>query len=172
MKRPLADWLRLRWEPILWGGTLLLGLWLIWRGYAGLAPLSFVLGLLLTLAGVALLRQALRRLRLGREAPAEGAVLIDEARIGYFGPREGGFIDLPAITSVEIVTRPHVPPASSHAWILTADDGTRLMIPLGAQGAEHLYDALSPLPGIDFDAGLAAVESPGAHRALVWRRAV
>ena len=50
-----------------------------------------------------------------------------------------------------------MPPASPHAWVITAEDGTRLTIPLGAEGADGLFDALSPLPGIDFDAGIAAV---------------
>ncbi len=158
-------------EPLIWGGLTLVGLWFIWRGYAGLEPLSFLLGLGCLAAGVGLLRDAVRRTRLSQNSPAEGVVLIDEARIGYFGPRDGGFIDLPAITAVEIVTRPHVPPDSSHAWVLTGDDGARLVIPLGAEGAERLFDALSPLPGIDFDAGVAAVLGPGARRAIVWRKA-
>ena len=37
-------------------------------------------------------------------------MVIDEWRIAYLGPRGGGFVDLPAIVRVEIVTRPHVPP--------------------------------------------------------------
>ena len=51
------------------------------------------------------------------------------------------------------------PPASAHAWVITTEDGERLTIPLGAEGADRLLDALSPLPGIDFDAGLAAAEA-------------
>ena len=167
----LAARLRVWREPILWGALSLAGVWLVWRGYAGLEPLSFTLGLILLGAGLGLLRDAARRVQLRQTSPAEGVVLIDEARIGYFGPRDGGFIDLPAITAVEIVTRPHVPPDSAHAWVLTADDGARLVIPIGAEGAERLFDALSPLPGIDFDAGVAAVVGPGARRATVWRKA-
>ena len=167
----LAAWLHVWREPLVWGGLAIAGLWLIWRGYAGLEPLSFILGLGCFGAGLGLLRDAVRRTRLSQTSPAEGVVLIDEARIGYFGPRDGGFIDLPAIAAVEIVARPHLPPDSSHAWVLTADDGARLVIPLGAAGAERLFDALSPLPGIDFDAGVAAVLGPGARRAIVWRRA-
>jgi hypothetical protein len=80
-------------------------------------------------------------------------------------------VDLPAVTRVEIVTRPHVPPASAHAWVITTEDCTRLTIPLGAEGADRLLDALSPLPGIDFDAGVAAVMAPGPGRTLVWKKA-
>ena len=78
---------------------------------------------------------------------------------------------LRAIVGVEIVTRPHVPPDSTHAWVLSAEDGTRLVIPIGAEGADRLLDALSPLPGIDFDAGVAAVAARGPGRATMWRKA-
>lgn len=172
MIRPeLLGWLRIWRESLIWGALLVAGLWLVWQGYQQLEPFGFALGLVCTAAGLGLLRDSLRRARLRLEAPAEGVVLIDEARIGYFGPRDGGFVDLPSIVSVEIVTRPHVPPASGHVWVLSAEDGTRLIIPLGAKGADRLLDALSPLPGIDFDAGVAAVLGPGAHRATVWRKA-
>jgi hypothetical protein len=158
-------------EPIGWGLLLALGLALVWQGYARLEPFFFFLGLGCAATGLGLLRPALRRVRLSGDALAEGVVVIDEARIAYFGPRHGGFVDLPAVTRVEIVTRPHVPSASAHAWLITAEDGTRLTIPVGAEGADRLLDALSPLPGIDFDAGVAAVAAPGPGRTLVWKKA-
>jgi hypothetical protein len=166
-----AEWLR-RWrEPLAWGALLAAGAWLIWQGYSRLAPLQFAAGLILAAAGLGLLRPALRRVRLRADAPGAGVVVIDEWRIAYLGPRDGGFVDLPSIVRVEIVTRPHVPPDSAHAWVLTAEDGTRLTVPLGAEGADRLFDALSPLPGIDFDAGAAAVATGRPGRATVWRKA-
>jgi hypothetical protein len=158
-------------EPAAWALLLVAGLWLTWQGYSRLAPLPFALGLICAVAGAGLLRTALRRLSLRAGERAEGVVVIDEARIAYLGPRGGGFVDLPAIVRVEIVSRPHVPPASGHAWVLTTEDGQRLTIPLGAEGADRLFDALSPLPGIDFDAGAAAVAARGPGRAVVWRKA-
>lgn len=171
LRPELAAWLT-RWrEPLAWGALLACGLWLIWRGYQRLEVLYFAPGLLMAATGLALLRGSLRRARLATEAAAEGIVVVDEARIGYFGPREGGFVDLPAVVRVEIVSRPHAPQSSAHAWVLTSEDGSRLVIPLGAQGADGLFDALSPLPGIDFDAGVAAIGSAGAQRAVVWKKA-
>lgn len=166
----LAARLRLWREPMVWSVLLAAGLWLIWRGYRGLEPLSFVAGLIFAAAGLGLLRAANRRLRLRPDEAGEGVVVIDEARIGYMGPRDGGVVDLPALIRVEIVTRPHLPATSAHAWVLSAEDGTRLTIPLGARGAEGLFDALSPLPGIDFDAGGAALAVAGPARTLVWSR--
>jgi hypothetical protein len=158
-------------EPLGWAALLAAGAFLVWRGYARLEPLLFLLGLLLAAAGLGLLRAALRRLRLSSAALSEGVVVIDEARIAYLGPRDGGFVDLPAVTRVEIVSRPHLPPGSPHAWVITTEDGARLTIPLGAEGAEALFDALSPLPGIDFDAGIAALHARRPGRATVWRKA-
>lgn len=167
----LAERLRTWREPITWAALLVVGVWLVWQGYSRLAPLQFVVGLICSATGIGLLRPALRRVRLRSEAPGEGVVVIDEWRIAYFGPRGGGLIDLPSIVRVEIVTRPHVPPDSAHAWVLTAEDGTRLTVPLGAEGAERLIDALTPLPGIDFDAGATAVATGRPGRATVWRKA-
>ncbi len=158
-------------EPILWAALLALGLWLIFAGYRDLAALELVAGLLASAIGLSLLRDALRRRRLRADVPSEGMVIIDEARIGYFGPRGGGFVDLPAVVSVEIVTRPHVPPESGHAWLIRAEDGSHLVIPLGAHGAEALVPTLGALPGIDFDLGAEAVADPGARRAMLWRKA-
>ena len=166
----LAGRLRVWREPIGWGALIALGLWLVWRGYQGLAPVPFVVGMVVAAAGVGLLRPAVRRIRLRGEL-GEGVVVIDEARIAYLGPRGGGFVDLPGVIRVEIVTRPHVPPASAHAWVISAEDGTRLTIPLGAEGADGLLDALSPLPGIDFDAGVSAIAARGPGRTTVWRKA-
>lgn len=161
-----------RWrEPIGWGALLAAGVWLAARGYARVEPTLFAFGILLAGAGLGLMRGAIGRLRLSADAPAEGVVVIDEARIAYLGPRTGGVVDLPSVVRVEIVSRPHVPQASAHAWVITTEDGTRLVIPLGAEGAEGLFDALSPLPGIDFDAGAAAIAARGPHRTLVWKKA-
>jgi hypothetical protein len=171
LRPELAARLR-RWrEPLVWGALLVLGVWLAWRGYGTLAPLPFLVGLLFAATGLGLLRVAVRRLRLSAEALDEGVVLIDEARIVYFGPREGGVVDLPSVVRVEIVTRPHLLPDSGYAWVITAEDGTRLVIPLGARGAEALPDALTLLPGIDLDAGAAAVAAGAAGRTTVWRKA-
>lgn len=171
LRPELAARLR-RWrEAIVWSGVLVAGLWLTWQGYGDLAPLPFALGLVATAAGLGLLQGALRRLRLSADSPDEGVVMIDEGQIAYLGPLRGGVVDLPAVVRVEIVTLPHRPSDSGHAWVITTEDGERLTIPLGARGAEGLLDALTPLPGIDFDAGIAAVAAGGAGRTTVWTKA-
>lgn len=154
-----------RWrEPLAWGALLLLGLALIWRGYQALAPLTFAAGLLAAAAGAGLLRPALRRVSLAGAAEAEGVVVIDEARIGYLGPREGGFVDLPTLVSVEVRSDAR----NGAVWVLRGEEAV-LAIPFGARGAAMLLDALSALPGIDFDAALRAAAGERQH-VSVWKR--
>ena len=171
LRPDLAARLRQWREPIGWGSLAVAGAWLAARGYARVEPTLFVVGLLLAGASLGLVRGAVRRVRLSADAPAEvgDARLVDHHH--PLGPRTGGIVDLPSVVRVEIVSRPHVPQASAHAWVITTEDGGKLVIPLGAEGADGLLDALSPLPGIDFDAGAAAIAARGPHRTLVWKKA-
>ncbi len=166
LRPELAERLSRGREAFAWSAALAVGLWLMWRGYAQPEPLQFVVGLVLALAGFGLLRGALRRLRLGIDELGEGVVVIDEARIGFYGPRGGGFVDLPTVVAVHVS-----PMGAGHAWLIDAEDGTRLAIPAGARGAEGLVDALGALPGIDFDAAAEALARAENVPATVWRRA-
>ena len=53
---------------------------------------------------------------------------------------------------------------------LIAEDGSRLVIPLGAAGADRLPDALSPLPGLHLAAGAAALAGNRPGTTLIWER--
>ena len=60
--------------------------------------------------------------------------------------------------------------------MITAEDGTRLTIPLGAEGAERLFDALRPSPGSTSTPAWrrlqpAARAHDGLEEAKDWRRA-
>jgi hypothetical protein len=148
-----------RWrEAGLWGAALLAGLILIWRGYARVEPLVFVLGLVLATTGFALARGALARMQFGGAPAAAGVVAIDEGRIGLMGPEGGGYVDLSDLVSVEVRGR-----GAHRVWVLVAEDGARLVVPFGAVGAEALPDTLAALPGIDFEAA-----APGDGR--LWTR--
>jgi hypothetical protein len=156
----LAEAFARRREALLWAAALLAGVALLWRGWARSEPVTLLAGIACAGAGFALLRGALARMRLAAEEPGPGVVTVDEGRIGYFGPLGGGFVDLDALTRVELLARP------TRAWRLTAEDGTRLSIPLGALGAEALLDALAGLPGLDLS---AAAADPARDRVL-WTR--
>lgn len=157
-------------EAIVWTALTALGLYLLARSLAPFAPVLLGFGLMVTFTGLALLVSVLQRMAFRVETPGEGLVEIDEGRISYFGPRTGGSVGLTALVRVEIASRPHVPPDSGFAWILTADDGSRLVIPLGASGADRLPDALSPLPGLHLAAGVHALTGNRPGTTLIWER--
>lgn len=154
-----------RWRaPILWGAAALIGLWLVWTGWQG-RPVALGAGLLLTATALGLLVEALRRQRFRGKPPAQGIVSVSEARIGYFAPFGGGFIDIDALVRVDLVVG-----RGSAAWSLIAEGGTGLMIPLGARDADAIPDALARLPGVDLAAARAALSGGEPRRVPIWER--
>lgn len=157
-----------RWrERVLWTALGILGLGLIWQGFAVNSPLALAVGVGAALASAGLLRTAVRRVRLSRVGPAEGVLMIDEARIAYLGPHGGGFVDVPTLAAVEIIRRPG---GGDAVWRLVAEDGAELVVPVGARGAEALPDALSALADIDAGRALEALAAGGGARVALWRK--
>ncbi len=167
--RPAVEAGLRRWrEVILWGGVLALGVWLVGWGLVRAAPLVVVAGLVCGGTGLALVRGAYGRMRLGSGPPGPGVLVIDEGRIGLMGPQGGGYVDVPGLVSVAVAGRPGT---AGRVWILEAEDGVRLVVPFGALGAEDLPDALAVLPGIAFGAaargdGTLWVRGPSEQRVL------
>ncbi len=157
LRPELADRLH-RWrEPLGWGGLVVAGL--------GLAGLGQGLGTLLVgglAIGVGLLMSAgaIRRTRLGADGPEAGVVTVDEGRIAYLGPDEGGVLGLSTLDRVEVL---------AGDWMLTGSDGTRLRIPRGALGAEALPDALAPLPGLDLARAVEAFRAARPFPVTIWQ---
>jgi hypothetical protein len=152
-------------ESLVWGAILLLGVLLVLRGAAQGAWLALALGVVMAGTGGALVVTAERRRRVQGRVPDEGVVAISEARIGYMGPRGGGYVDLDGLESVEIVTD-----GGRAAWRLTGGDGTNLRIPMGARGAEGIYDALAAFVALDEDTLRAALGTRQTGRFPVWER--
>lgn len=113
------------------------------------------------------LRAALLGALAGRPVTGPGLVVLREGEIGYMGQYRGGFLEIDSLTRVEIF---RVPGGTDPVWRLVAADGDALSIPAAAEGAEHLPEALSALPGFsDLAAvGLLKREAPGRH--LLWER--
>ena len=161
-----------RWrEVIAAGGLVVLGLWLLTRsGYV--LP---VLGLALLVIGLAWAIEGVRRRRFAQDGEAPGIVRVTEAQIGYLGPRVGGFVGLPDLAEVRLLTL-----RGRRIWKLRQSNGETLHIPVEAQGAEALFDAFITLPDMDSAALVAALGSAaptdskvialaGADR-LIWAR--
>lgn len=126
-------------EAIIFAAIVAVLVWLLIEGrFAG----SFYVGVLvvlLTAAGIGFFN-ALGRGRLRGAAPAEGIVLIDEGRIGHFGPDTGGFVDLDQLTSVVLTG-----PVAARVWVLRHAGGPDMRIPTGARDADQLVDYLAGL---------------------------
>jgi len=147
------------------------GTWTATRGGYLLTPLG--LALLALGAGWAL--TSWRRLRFQQDGEAPGIVRVTEAQIAYMGPRVGGFVGLPDLAEVRLMTL-----RGRRAWKLRQGDGQQLYIPVEADGAEALFDAFASLPGMDTAALVAALgsEAPSDSKVvaldgvdrLIWSR--
>jgi hypothetical protein len=161
-----------RWrEVIAAGGVVALGLWfLLQLGYVLPA-----LGLLLIVVGLGWGAVAFRRLRFHQAGEAPGIVRVTEAQVAYMGPRIGGFVGLPDLTEIRLLSY-----RGRRVWKLRAATGEALHIPVEAEGADALFDAFAGLPGIDMAALVAALgtEAPSDSKVialnsadrLIWSR--
>jgi hypothetical protein len=138
-----------RWREVIAGGAVAaLGLWTATRGGYLLTPL----GLALAVLGAGWALTAVRRLRFQQDGEAPGIVRVTEAQIAYYGPRVGGFVGLPELSEIRLLTL-----RGRRIWKLKQGDGQLLHIPVESDGAETLFDAFATLPGIDMAAVVAAL---------------
>ena len=161
-----------RWREVIAGlAVAAIGLWIAWQGGYLLLPL----GLIVAALGIGWALQSLRRLRFHQDGEAPGILRVTEAQIAYMGPRTGGFIGLPDLVEIRLLTL-----RGRRIWRLKQADGQLLHIPVEADGADALFDAFAALPGMDTAALVAALgtEAPtggtviaidGADR-LIWAR--
>jgi len=142
----------------------------LWGGYFFLP-----LGLVLLGLGFGWLVLGLRRMRFKQGGEAPGMVRVTEAQIAYLGPRVGGFVGLPELVEIRLLTL-----RGRRIWKLRQADGETLHIPVEAAGAEALFDAFAALPGMDTAALVAALAAEGvtdgrvvalnAVDRLIWSR--
>ena len=129
------------------------GLWMMALGGYVLLPLG---AMILALAfGIGLL--AWRRLRFGTGGAAAGLVEVDEGQIRYFGPDFGGFVAIPELAELRLMTH-----RGQQHWRLKQRDGQVLLVPVAATGAEALFDAFASLPAMDTQRLVAVLNPAGA----------
>lgn len=164
MIRPEAAATLARWREVLAGaGLAAAGLWL-------LAQPGYVLpglGLVLAGLGAGLAVVGLRRLWFRAAGEGPGVVQVVEGQVAYFGPAgagEGGFVALDDLVALTLT-------ADGSHWRLTSAEGSVLVIPRAARGAEVLLDAFVRLPGLDAAALVrAAAAGPAAADRRLWTR--
>ena len=139
---------------------LVLGFW--WAFFTGGGLLHWI-GYALLLAGIALIATGLQkaRFRTGQDGP--GIVHVVEGRITYFGPLTGGVADLGGLRALTLDPTAHPP-----HWLLHQSGQTPLAIPLGAEGADALFDAFAALPGIRTERMLRAMKTADSP-VTIWQ---
>lgn len=149
MIRPEVFALIRRAQELVWAaGVVGIGGWLIWLGGYLLVPVG---GGVMAL-GAAFGIMAWRRMRFAQDTLAPGVVEVDEGQIGYLGPTIGGYVSLPELAEVRLITM-----RGRRLWRLKQNDGQTILIPVDAAGAERLFDAFASLPGMDSAALVAAL---------------
>ena len=149
-----------RWREVLVGAAALaLGLRLASNAFGAV----FLIGCGLALAGAALIAAGIQRARFRAGGGGMGIVDIDERQITYLGPYGGGALAVDDL--VEIGVDP------SRAWLIRDRNGTHLMIPMNAEGADALFDAFSAVPGLSSAQLVDAARSHPRQYTIVWERA-
>ena len=166
--RPEAvAWLR-KWREALFGGAFLLFNLQLAASSVGLLKGIAWAGVLV---GAALFIEGLRRGRLPDKDGGLGVVEVDERQITYFGPLGGGALSIDELARVKVRTTDQGPQVSDFFWEFTDRDGQRLTIPGNAENAGALFDALTALPGADYEAVIRASGMTEASEFLVWEAA-
>jgi hypothetical protein len=131
----------------LWWGLVSFGIvqWLGW----GMAALG---------AGLAI--AAAQKVRFRADGDGPGVVTLDERRVTYLGPLDGGVADLDLMVQLDITPAP--------AWRLINGGGQHLDIPTNALGVEVLFDVFAALPGIKTEYMLSLLNSPRPAKMTVW----
>lgn len=131
----------------IWWGTVSFGI-VQWIGW-GLAVL-----------GVTLAISAAQKVRFKSDGDGPGVVTLDERRVTYLGPIDGGVADLDLMVQLDLTPAP--------AWRLINSDGNHLDIPTNAMGVEALFDVFMALPGIKTEYMLSVLQRTRPAQMTVW----
>ena len=149
-------------DALLGSGVALLGLY--W-GLTRFGILSWI-GWLMLAGGIVWAVAGLQRARFRQGEDGPGVVQIRERRFAYFGPLDGGVMDVDDLSKLEIDPSSHPAPS----WVLTGVGGQRLAIPINATGAEELFDVFAALPNIQTNVVLDVLSRTPDARVTVWQR--
>jgi hypothetical protein len=159
-----ADFLK-KWREALIAGVILLG---SLQAASATSGVINALAWVTALIGAALFVEGVRRARLPRDSGGVGVVEVDERQITYLGPLGGGALSINELARVKVKTTNLGPAASDFFWEFTDRAGQRLTIPGDAENAAALFDALTVLPGADYEAVIKASGSTEKGEFLVW----
>ena len=151
--RPEAQAFLTRWRDVILGaGIGALGLW--W----GLTSMGLVMvfGWALVVLAAMLIWSAWQRMGFATSGEDPGLVDVLEGQISYFSAQAGGFASLSELVEIRILQA-----GSQRSWVLISQGWPDLVIPVGAAGAEKLFDAFAALPGLTGGMLVAALQTEG-----------
>lgn len=143
----------------------------IWWGFASFGIVQW-LGWGLAALGVALAISATQKVRFRPQSNGAGVVTVDERRVTYLGPLDGGVADLDLMVQLDLkpaakaTLSSKTPPAA--AWRLINADGNYVDIPTNAMGVEALFDVFLALPGMKTEYMLSVLERTPYAQMTVW----
>ena len=172
--RPEAVAATLRWAEVILTGVA--AIWLLKASYTAYLHSSPTLVLTLVGAGfaglwcgVTVMRLMVRRATTQDTPGGPGVVLVQEGRIGYFGPEGGGFIAVDALIQIDLIAA-FERGESGLDWRFKDEFGQSLQIPACAEGAEQIIDTIGVLREVDYQSLLSAGFAKGAGVYPIWRR--
>jgi len=86
--------------------------------------------------------------------------------LAYFGPLDGGAMDIADLIKLELDPTSHPAPS----WILSGVGGQYLSIPVNAAGADALFDLFGSLDNMRTEAMLDVLSRTPAVRVEVWAK--
>lgn len=161
--RPEARAQLWRWREVIVGAVVaLFGAWFAIDGLGLLAVMGLVLAVL---GGILIFAGYQRgRFRIGTGGP--GVVYVEEGQIAYYGPLNGGTLDIAGLRKVEL--NPDGKP-SPH-WVLSGGGDAPLHIPANAEGVDALFDAFSVLRDFPTEQMLRYLKAPPAQPVVIWQK--
>ncbi|MGI9391614.1 MAG: hypothetical protein ACR2O1_16275 [Boseongicola sp.] len=165
--RPEAAAALSRWREVLAGLVVaLIGVWLITNKFGAL----YLIGWGLTVGGISMVIAGIRQARFPAGSGGPGIIELDERKLTYFSPDTGGSISLDDLMRIAIRTTDAGPFASDMFWEWTDITGQTLAVPSDAEGSEQIFDALSSLDSVDYDAIMKASGEVTQNYFVVWQR--
>ncbi len=160
--RPAALTALSRWgEAMITGALAALALSFLGRAIIASAALWWIAILAcLALVFCVLAYQAILRARIKTDGVAEGVVILDEHRIGYFGPQTGGFVEIKDLVRLDLF--------DGH-WVLHQSEGPFVRIPHDAPNAAALTDLFSQLPGVSLQKVHDSLRKPRGLKQTLWQ---
>lgn len=166
--RPEAAAVLRRWQEVLAGLVVaLIGVWMITNKFGAL----YLIGWGLTVGGISMAIAGARHARFPARSGGAGIIELDERQLTYFSPDGGGAVSLDDLLKIAIRTTDQGPFVSDMFWEWTDSSGQTLSIPSDAEGSEQIFDALSALSGVDYEAIMKASGEVTQNYFVVWQKA-